>query len=261
MASDVRADDHRGPSAVRGGHRGLGEAGYSADSLRVQLAAEDTSIAELSTVWYACRMHQTSSVSLKLGGLLLIWGCTTTAAPDSGACQRDTDCKGDRVCREGSCIDPTDGGKSGTPDGGAVVPGEASDDCANAGGTRLPRGACLKNCVYDEDATNGDRDDDCDDLGGRCTAVYTGKDRPFCAPAEVCATAADCPAGWTCATLTSSGYKFCAIECTSTSECASGLGCITDCPNGTYSHEGPGFCNVGIGTNAQVADPTLTCRD
>lgn len=195
-----------------------------------------------------------------LGGLLLVWGCTTTTAPDSGACQRDTDCKGERVCSEGSCVDPT-GGESGTKDGGTLVSEGGADGCVSDGGTRLPRGACLKNCVYDEDAPNGDRDDVCDDFGGRCTAVYTGKDRPFCAPADQCASNADCPSGWTCATATASGYKFCAVECASTSECPSGLGCITDCPNGAYSHEGLGFCLVGVGTNEDVADPTLSCRE
>lgn len=34
------------------------------------------------------------------------------AAPRSGGCSKDTDCKGERVCRRGSCEDPTPSSES-----------------------------------------------------------------------------------------------------------------------------------------------------
>lgn len=44
-------------------------------------------------------------------------GCTVEQADDSGGeCNSDSDCKGDRVCSDGSCVDPSssEGGSSST---------------------------------------------------------------------------------------------------------------------------------------------------
>ncbi len=82
-------------------------------------------------------------------GLLLVasaGGC----AEDAGAegCSTDEQCKGDRVCAEGSCVQPagvaaTAGGSNGEGgEGGSVGGGDGDEGDSSTGGEELPEIAC-----------------------------------------------------------------------------------------------------------------------
>ena len=76
--------------------------------------------------------QQTWSFDRICGRILGVWafgvlcGCPATHPPSAG-CGKDTDCKGDRVCVEGSCLapEPSPNGEGGS-DGGAVDPGKVT---------------------------------------------------------------------------------------------------------------------------------------
>lgn len=64
---------------------------------------------------------------------LLSWGCESEPSGDGSGtgCEQDSDCKGDRVCEEGACVDP-----DGTPSegGGSAGPGGGGGDVTEPGG-------------------------------------------------------------------------------------------------------------------------------
>lgn len=66
--------------------------------------------------------------------MLTVVATLVAACSDStGPCQSDADCKGDRVCREGACVDPgSDGGTdAGKTDGGTIKCGEQGMYCVD----------------------------------------------------------------------------------------------------------------------------------
>lgn len=71
-------------------------------------------------------------------GALALVGCGASRPPSEG-CAKDVDCKGDRICREGVCIDPaTEGSRDGAAAADrAKVPDERAPA---AGGARAHRG-------------------------------------------------------------------------------------------------------------------------
>lgn len=44
----------------------------------------------------------------------LAYGCTP-AGSDGAPCQKDTDCKGDRICEKGQCVSPPPPATKGPP--------------------------------------------------------------------------------------------------------------------------------------------------
>lgn len=50
--------------------------------------------------------------------VICLLGCWWLEPPPSQECSSDLDCKGDRVCEDGSCVSPEDGGDWTEPDGG-----------------------------------------------------------------------------------------------------------------------------------------------
>jgi len=60
-----------------------------------------------------------------------------SSRPAMAGCEKDTDCKGDRICESGACVEPTPAavGKTAAP---AAVPAPADNDAAPAEGEAAP---------------------------------------------------------------------------------------------------------------------------
>jgi hypothetical protein len=186
--------------------------------------------------------------------LALLVSCTDHTS--ASRCTKDSDCKDDRLCRDGECSDPgTPTATNGAP---ASSAGGSKDPCTEAGGTKLPGGGCHKTCTYEEKSPGGDLHGDCDDLGWVCTPVYTTEALPYCRE-KSCLADADCGTGWKCVSMHGS-LKFCALACSTDAECpSSGFACITSCPNGYYSPAG--FCAAkGVGSTENANDPASSCK-
>lgn len=81
-------------------------------------------------------------------------GCTVEQADDSGGeCDSDSDCKGDRICADGSCVDP------GSSEGGSSSTGESC-----SGDERTCEGERLLSCESGEQISES-CDDVCDAYG------------------------------------------------------------------------------------------------
>lgn len=97
--------------------------------------------AECNGQQYFCSAHgggegATTQVSCAPagGGTNVPGGAGAAATPDpaSGGCQYDTQCKGDRVCTSGACVDPTPAATppAATPATPATPPAEATPPAA-----------------------------------------------------------------------------------------------------------------------------------
>lgn len=73
----------------------------------------------------------------------ILIGCS---AEESG-CKSDNDCKGDRICKAGSCADPNGSGTGGTASGGNGSGGIGTGGFGTGGTTATGGGAgCPKEC-------------------------------------------------------------------------------------------------------------------
>jgi predicted small lipoprotein YifL len=88
---------------------------------------------------------------LKLSVLLLAWfsGTGCGKAPEPVGCRSDDNCKHDRVCEDGKCVDPADGPTGGTP---------ASDDAFARFLDALPDAYCTwrVRCELDREMTHSE---------------------------------------------------------------------------------------------------------
>ena len=109
--------------------------------------------------------------------MMLAMACVPPTASDDddgGGCQADVDCKGERVCSDGECIDP--GGAS------CDAVGEACDAssccgaalCAQYSGEASSFTVCEAICVLDGECPSG------------CCLPLGDSGSSTCAPAELC---------------------------------------------------------------------------
>jgi len=150
--------------------------------------------------------------------LMMVVGLVGCGSPESDACKTDTDCKGERVCTDGECVDPTstdrddDQGDSESPDGregnsGGDTPNPGTDnsswgnndwgnndwdDEGNAGGEiELDDGGGDTGSQSDIGQTC-QFSDECDDL----CILASGDDYGYCT--ITCDDFTDCPDFWQC---------------------------------------------------------------
>lgn len=176
------------------------------------------------------------------GLVLLLAACGNAADDDDDECGADTDCKGDRICEAGSCVDPDDSG------GGDDTNDDNNDDSNNDGSTEAY--CCLNGEYYDcpdDDAVStcsldgpGDcsrdssQDAECDDdsgggddgddntggsdVGDSCNSnsecnnnicvVTDGTDRVgYCS--KQCDSFSDCPDFWDCEEIDGATGTYC----------------------------------------------------
>ena len=144
-------------------------------------------------------------------------GCSDSPGDAQSGCETDTDCKGDRVCSRGQCVDPSSSGGTGaggTGVGGSGGAGAASGGSAGTGGgvACLPEGSP---CAMNDDCCGVSNSPPvmCVDFGeGRvecaqtcevaassctnCCYPFPGQDElGLCATASVCAAFQQCLEG------------------------------------------------------------------
>jgi hypothetical protein len=121
-------------------------------------------------------------------GLALWMGCAEDAGSDGGAsCGSDDDCKGDRICEDGTCVDPT-GSSSGEGGSGAGPAG-------GAGGATAPS-ECLTEvkCANQLDCPSGHHCNSALEVP-HCQELYCGAVGTACSSTELCLTGLLCVGG------------------------------------------------------------------
>jgi Domain of unknown function (DUF4850) len=91
---------------------------------------------------HASRVSTARRLRPWLGILALAFGCTKeNATSNAGACQKDTDCKGERICEDAQCVSPSPSVVITSP---VVSAGPASSLTERSGSQRstVPRGKC-----------------------------------------------------------------------------------------------------------------------
>ena len=108
------------------------------------------------------------------------WGCSASEAePGQGSCGNDDDCKGDRVCEDGECVDP---GTASSGDGGGTGSGTGSGASGAA-----PATECLSEvkCANQLDCPNGHHCNTAIALPV-CQELYCGGPGSACDADELC---------------------------------------------------------------------------
>jgi hypothetical protein len=133
----------------------------------------------------------THLLALALVGVVCAGGCSSPAIADddgeSSQCDKDADCKGDRICSDGECVDPEPDSKPGASSSGGSG---GSGMCLDAGEVCSVNGDC---CSFLE----GDGFCVDDGSAARC--------------ADACFTNSDCVSGC-CAPLEGDGYVCSPVE-------------------------------------------------
>jgi len=172
------------------------------------------------------------AVPVVLVASFLLLACGEKAAPvDEPQCRDDTECKGERTCEDGVCVDPpynpTTTGTGAT--GGAAT----TSGGGGAGGTGpgvLP-GPCLVDvkCVYDSDCPDGHHCNDSIPIP-QCEELYCGQEGTLCSEDELCQP------GLFCLALKCSQPPpcNCAAACDQAVDC--GFGPLETCLNYCASH-------------------------
>lgn len=143
-------------------------------------------------------------IKIVLGLCLLVMGGWACTGETSGGCTKDTDCKGNRVCSSGQCVDKGSGGGGGSTDPGGGGSGGAATcdgqgdcqacfDCAaesNCSDTIVACANsvdcsglldCVSACAADDQSCQGD-----------CYNSYPQSASDMLADAEVCLEC-ECP--------------------------------------------------------------------
>lgn len=170
-------------------------------------------------------------VPLALAGL---GGCSSSKGADDGGseCDSDADCKGDRICEEGACVNPEPSSSegSGASGPGGNGSGAAPDSCSDAG-----ESCASESCCEDNSCVDFDEGDYCAAHCGQGSDCVSGCCAPLEGGGSVCAPANYCGSG--------PGGKPLGMACGSDSECASN-DCIGWCtqPCSASSDCGGGYC-------------------
>ena len=82
-------------------------------------------------------------------------------------CKSDLECRGERICVNGACVDPGPGPQPGL-DASAYDTNQASNLCVNSGGTLASGGACVLSCTYEAASPRGDFNGNCTPFGYAC---------------------------------------------------------------------------------------------
>ena len=84
-------------------------------------------------------------LSMAVGGLSLAAGCGGAVDKEGGdACSSDSDCKGDRICEDGECVDPA-GSNNGTSANNGTTPSNNGTTPSNNGTTPSNNGTTPSN--------------------------------------------------------------------------------------------------------------------
>lgn len=124
-------------------------------------------------------------------------------------CKSDLECRGERICVNGACVDPGPGPQPGL-DASAYDTNQASNLCVNSGGTLASGGACVLSCTYEAASPRGDFNGNCTPFGYACDRYLK-----LCIPPVSCTIDTDCPTGWRCAPK----QQKCALPCASDADC------------------------------------------
>lgn len=189
-------------------------------------------------------------------------GTRMIACSNSGAsgCTSDADCKGNRVCNAGACVEHG-AGSSGTSGSSGLDSSDSSTSsgdptsCAAAGGTRLAEGFCMKSCTFDEYKPGQDLYGDCAALKMVCSSSAPYVCLPTSWKTSPCTSDADCSGGGKCVTQgTTTKSKFCEPSCIADTNCGPRR-CLTSCKNGYYSPLR--FCRDDTGWSRSAAEPAI----
>lgn len=186
-------------------------------------------------------------------------------------CSSDSDCKGSRVCKSGTCVDPTappDSGTSSDTGGGCgILPGgpcTATSQCCQSPSV-APLGqtcvsddnACHANCTSDNECESGC----CAPLKGQTYGVCASKSYcPSGGIGDACASNASCESG-NCAGGTTG---WCTRYCSYSSDCDGDYGTQNKYGQDNWCVKNSGGSNVcfpGCSTNADCSwFPGTTCK-
>jgi hypothetical protein len=190
---------------------------------------------------------------------------------NSDECSSDSDCKGDRVCSDGDCVDPPSpnggngagGSGAGTPNGGNGGNGAGGNGggggsppvCADAGDSCVNVECCDDAICVDYGGTLGTAcGDPCttgtDCNSGCCASLPNGQG--VCAPDEYCGIPAYCEGPGNCLSDTCVGW--CTDYCSSDSQCPGDTWCVL---NGADYQ----ICFPGCDTNSDCTYlPGTSCQ-
>jgi hypothetical protein len=120
-------------------------------------------------------------LSTFVAALTVVAACSDGGGP----CQSDSDCKGDRICREGACVDPgtTGGSDAGKSDAGTIKCGENGLYCRDNVLRKCATDAVIVDCdtcKYIGPGTGSKYDTSCKDEAADCTTCNA--QRPWTGP-------------------------------------------------------------------------------
>jgi hypothetical protein len=135
-------------------------------------------------------------------------GALACAGPTADGCSTDTDCKGNRVCISGTCVDGTgsgdDGGSQPTTDGGSNTDTSIGNTCDPVGTTCTTTTSCCQTgvgisaagavCISNDNLCHAACTTDAECTSG-CCAPVEGQSLGVCAEASDCAPTCVAPGG------------------------------------------------------------------
>lgn len=185
----------------------------------------------------------------------LFLGCSSGGGGggSSSECSKDADCKGERVCSKGACVDPGTGGTGGGSGaagssgsgGNCAGPGSycsVNGDCCSAGDHIGPLGQV---CISDDSSCHAACSSNSECSSGCCAGV-SGSAYGACGAASLCETSCGAPGasctvtGDCCSSASNAPYGetclsddyTCHADCTASSQCNSG--CCVKLANVSY---------------------------
>ncbi|MFO0547336.1 MAG: hypothetical protein U0271_03050 [Polyangiaceae bacterium] len=155
----------------------------------------------------------------------------------NSGCASDSDCKGDRICVEGACVE------------------ETTEQCADAGESCDAEACCSgETCV----AFGGDSGNLCsancstgtDCVSGCCAMTQAGQG--VCAPQDYCGVGSLCETPENCLTDTCIGW--CTDYCSNSNQCPGNSWCM-------LNNAGDQLCFIGCDSSADCAAyPGTSCQ-
>jgi hypothetical protein len=205
----------------------------------------------------AFRWMVSASALFALTGWLACSSSSDDDDDDDEECSSDSDCKGDRVCDDGECVDPS--GPTGTSSGTSGGCATLGDDCSTS--------SCCGSLVCAESVCTEPSGTSTSGSSSTSTSTATGMpagcELPGTSAPSNCAAA--CSILYDCGALTCSGQQVCpGFDGSSAQKATFVEGCTTSCNSqqALISLVDPSSCDGTVETlsavNAQFAD---TCQN